>query len=210
MGAAVDIDGPPSNGRIIVKLPEVPDRDRLRKALTEPAHLDLYAVLSPPNPLPVEMYDTKEDALETVKSNLEKNQRALPYDQGITRASGGSNQEMKRKWVLVETPAIVDGKDLSQATVFEMPNKTEEYGVRFSLKPEGAKKLAAWTGTHINSYLAVALNDEVKSVAFIKGQLTDQGELTGRFNKQNAEDLAGALVTGALPAQLKIVDVRDY
>jgi preprotein translocase subunit SecD len=54
----------------------------------------------------------------------------------------------------------------------------------------------------------VVLNDEVKSIAFIKSRITDQGTISGRFTKQSAEDLALVLRSGALPAPVKIASER--
>ena len=62
---------------------------------------------------------------------------------------------------------------------------------------------------NINQYLGVVLNDEVKSIAFIRSRISDQGEISGRFTKQSAEDLALILRSGALPAPLKIIEVAD-
>lgn len=39
-----------------------------------------------------------------------------------------------------------------------------------------------------------------------KSRIFDQGEISGRFTKQAAEDLALILRSGALPAPVKIVD----
>ncbi|MGI9167564.1 MAG: SecDF P1 head subdomain-containing protein [Pyrinomonadaceae bacterium] len=39
----------------------------------------------------------------------------------------------------------------------------------------------------------------------MKSQISDQGEIGGRFTKQSAEDLAHTLNSGALPAPIKIV-----
>jgi preprotein translocase subunit SecD len=50
------------------------------------------------------------------------------------------------------------------------------------------------------------LNGEVKTIAYIRTQILDQGEITGRFTKQSAEDLALVLRSGALPAPVKIVE----
>jgi preprotein translocase subunit SecD len=50
--------------------------------------------------------------------------------------------------------------------------------------------------------MGVVLNDEVKSIAYIKSQISDQGEISGRFTKQSADDLALTLRSGALPRQL--------
>src|SRR4029450_12314245 len=49
---------------------------------------------------------------------------------------------------------------------------------------------------------------EVKSIAFIKGQIFDQGEISGRFTKQSADDLALTLRSGALPAPIEYMEER--
>jgi len=54
----------------------------------------------------------------------------------------------------------------------------------------------------------VVLNSEVKSIAFIKSQITDSGEIEGRFTKQSAEDLALTLRSGALPAPIQYQEER--
>jgi preprotein translocase subunit SecD len=54
----------------------------------------------------------------------------------------------------------------------------------------------------------VVLNDEVKSIAYIKSQITDSGEISGRFTKQSADDLALTLRSGALPARIVYQEER--
>jgi len=54
----------------------------------------------------------------------------------------------------------------------------------------------------------VVLNGEVKSIAFIKSQIFDSGQITGRFSKQSAEDLALTLRSGALPAPIEYLEER--
>ena len=46
--------------------------------------------------------------------------------------------------------------------------------------------------------MGVVLNDQVKSIAFIKSQIFDSGQISGRFTKQSADDLALTLRSGAL------------
>jgi preprotein translocase subunit SecD len=52
----------------------------------------------------------------------------------------------------------------------------------------------------------VLLNNEVKSIAFIKSQIFDTGMINGNFTKQAAEDLAYVLTSGPLPAPVKIIE----
>ena len=79
----------------------------------------------------------------------------------------------------------------------------DDYQIQFSLKKNGADKFGAWTGSNINEYMGVSLNEEIKSIAYIKSQIYDQGQITGRFTQQSAEDLALTLRSGALPAPIE-------
>jgi len=118
------------------------------------------------------------------------------------------NAAPPKKWVVVESPAIIDGAELRTATANPARAGGEEYDINFALKKSGADKFGAWTGANINEYMGVVLNDEVKSIAFIKGQIFDQGEITGSFSKQSSEDLALTLRSGALPAAIEYTEER--
>jgi preprotein translocase subunit SecD len=121
-----------------------------------------------------------------------------------------TNPEQKpKRWVVVELPAIIDGSELRNANA--IPTRaggTEDYEINFALKKSGADKFGAWTGAHTNEYMGVVLNGEVKSIAYIKSQIFDQGQITGRFTKQSAEDLALTLRSGALPAPIEYLEER--
>jgi preprotein translocase subunit SecD len=205
----VQAQGPPANARIRVSLPEVPDRERVKKIITSRGNLQLAAVVSPPNPAPVQIYPTREDAAATLRDKVYVLRLVLPYTERSDQAAADQNSQQAGKqthWVVVESPAIVEGGELRNASAIQSRAVAEDYQIAFSLKPTGAKRLQEWTGTHINDYMAVVLNDEVKSIAFIKSQISDQGAIEGRFTKQSAEDLAQVLNSGPLPARVKIVD----
>src|SRR3989454_430223 len=75
--------------------------------------------------------------------------------------------------------------------------------------PTEAEAIASLnSGANINEYMGVLLDDQVKSIAFIKGQIFDQGQITGRFSKQSADDLALTLRSGALPAPIEYQEER--
>src|SRR6185295_8522133 len=119
------------------------------------------------------------------------------------------NQPRQTRWVVVEMPAIIDGSELRNATAIPTQGgRADDYEINFSLKKSGADKFGAWTGSHINEYMGVVLNGEVKSIAFIKSQIFDQGQITGRFTKNSAEDLALTLKSGALPAAIEYQEER--
>ncbi|MDQ6652889.1 MAG: hypothetical protein M3Y84_09105 [Acidobacteriota bacterium] len=204
--------GTPPNGRILVSLPDVPDRARLTKLITTGGLLELTAVVGPPSPTPAQTYSTSEDAVTSVGRTVPANRRVLPYVEANEPGTGQQSsqaRERPKKWLVVEAPAIVDGSDLLNAVAVPSRASAEDYQIVFSLRPEGADKFGAWTKAHINDYVGVVLNSEVKSIAYIKSQINDQGEISGRFTKQSAEDLALILRSGPLPAPVKIIEVGD-
>lgn len=203
--AQVEVEGTPAKGRIRISLPDVPDRERVKKLLTSPGRLEIAHVISPPSPAPVQLYDTKEAAIASLVKPRD-DRRVLPYSEGSEAAeSRPSEANEGRKWVVVEAPAVIDGSDLRGAFATEGVTGMDVYSIGFSLKPAGAERFSQWTGSHINEYLAVVYNGEVKSLAYIRSQISDQGEISGRFTKQAAEDVALILRSGSLP-EVKIVE----
>jgi preprotein translocase subunit SecD len=202
--------GGPMNGRIVVSLPEVPDRERLKQVILEEGRLELTAVISPPSPVVVRTYKTKQEALASIGERVPGTARVLPYSERAKEATsdpmGNAGQE-PMQWVVVESPAIVSGSDLRTTSAISLGRSSGDYQIAFTLKPEGAEKFGAWTGGHINSYIGVVLNGEVRWIAYIKSPITDRGEINGRFTRQSAEDLTLVLRSGALPVPVRMVEV---
>jgi len=198
-------DGDPGNGRILVNLPALQDPERVKSVISNWGKLELTHVVSPPSPQMVQTFATKQEAIASLGSDsIPENRRVLPYTERDTPGATGQ----PNKWVVVESPPIVDGSELRKATAARSPGGGTEYQIQFSLNKTGADKFGAWTGANINEYLGIVLNDEVKSIAFIKSQIFDEGEISGRFTKQSAGDLALVLNSGALPGRLLYLEER--
>lgn len=199
----IKVEDSQSGDRFLINLPDVADHERLRQVITAGGKLELVHVITPPSPSPVQTYATKEQAIASLGNTriIPPNRRVLPY---VERAGLST---APTKWVVIESPAIINGGDLRTATAMAgRGNGDDDYEISFSLRAEGAEKFGSWTGANIAEYIGVVLNDEVKSIAFIKSQINDQGVIEGRFTKQAAEDLALVLKSGALPAPIRIVD----
>ena len=190
---------------ISINLPEIRDPERIKQLITARGKLELVHVISPPSPSAAQTYATKTDAVASLNSTgpIPDNRRVLPYSE---RDDPTGQIQNAKKWVVVESPAIIGGSDLRTADAVR--TQGNNYQISFSLKKDGAEKFGSWTGANVNEYLGVVLNDEVKSIAFIKSQIFDQGEITGRFTKQAAEDLALVLKAGALPAPVTLVEEK--
>ncbi|HSE31811.1 MAG TPA: hypothetical protein VLA93_09540 [Pyrinomonadaceae bacterium] len=201
IGFKVEVVGAPSRGRVQVDLPTVTDRERFKNFIAARGLLQLVHVVSEASPAPVQSYKTEAEAKSTIAPAQDR--KVLPYT-----VSPRPSADNEVRWVVVEHPPIVDGRDVRNASPLPMRGD-DVYEIMFTLKPEAAKKFGAWTVANINQYLGVVLNDEVKSIAFIKGQIFDNGMINGHFTKQAAEDLAQILMSGPLPAAVKIVEEGD-
>jgi preprotein translocase subunit SecD len=202
--------GAQTSHQILLQMPGVQDPERVKEILKGESRLELVHVVSPPNPAPAATYATEQEAIASLNSGgtVPPNRRVLPYAERGERTADPSQQPQKR-WVVVELPAIIDGSELRNATAIPAQGgRADDYEINFSLKKSGADKFGAWTGSHINEYMGVVLNDEVKSVAFIRSQIFDSGQITGRFTKNSAEDLALTLRSGALPAPIEYLEER--
>jgi preprotein translocase subunit SecD len=206
--------GGQNSHEILLQMPGISDPEHVKQLLAGQSHLELVHVISPPSPNPAQTYFSKEEAIASLNSsgNIPANRRVLPYteraDLSSTDANANPNAPKPQKWAVVESPAIIDGIDLRTAQAIPERAGGDKYQITFSLKKNGADKFGAWTGANINEYMGVVLNDEVKSIAFIKSQIFDQGEITGNFTKEQGEDLALTLRSGALPAPIEYSEER--
>jgi preprotein translocase subunit SecD len=205
--------GAQSSHQILLQMPGVQDPERVKDILKGESRLELVHVVGPPSPSPAATYSTEAEAIASLSSGgaVPPNRKVLPYTERMELSADKSNptQQKPKQWVVVETPAIIDGSELRNATaVSTRGGRSDDFEINFSLKKGGADKFGAWTGAHINEYMGVVLNGEVKSIAYIKSQIYDSGQITGRFTKQSAEDLALTLRSGALPAPIEYLEER--
>jgi len=205
--------GGQNSHEILLQMPGISDPEHVKQLLGQQSHLELVHIISPPSPSPSQTYMSREEAMASLNSggNVPANRRVLPYrereDLTLTPEQS-ANAPKPQRWVIVESPAIIDGIDLRTAQAVQDRAGSDKYQITFSLKKNGADKFGAWTGANINEYMGVVLNDEVKSIAYIKSQIFDQGEISGNFTKEQGDDLALTLRSGALPAPIEYSEER--
>lgn len=200
--------GAESSGQILLQMPGVDDPERVKKLIGDDAQLSLMKVVSAPNPSPAQTYPTEDAARQSLGGAVPSNRKILPYRERDDSATPANPQERPSQFVVVEYPAVVDGSELRDASAVSRTGNEGDYQIAFSLKPAGAAKFGDWTSKNINNYMAVVLNDEVKSIAFIRSRIDDQGEISGTFTKATADDLALTLRSGALPAKIEYQEER--
>jgi preprotein translocase subunit SecD len=200
--------GAESSGQILLQMPGVDDPERIKNLIGAESNLAMMKIVSPPNPSPVQTFPTEEAAKQSLGGTVPPNRRVLPYSERDIDPANANQQPAPKQFVIVEYPAIIDGSELRDASAGQGRAGGSDYEINFSFKPAGAQKFGEWTGKNINNYMAVVLNGEVKSAAFIKSQIFDTGQITGRFTKETADDLALTLRSGALPAQIVYSEER--
>lgn len=201
--------GSDASAQILLQMPGMDDPERIKKILNAESKLTLMKVLGGPSPSPFQRFPTKEAAVQSLGGAIPANRQVMPYAERQP-ASGTTTPEAEpaKEWVIVEYPPVIDGSELRTASAVSQTGNESDYQINFALKPAGAQKFGDWTGRNINNYMGVVLNDEVKSIAYIKSQIFDSGEISGSFLKKDADDLALTLRSGALPAEMEYIEER--
>jgi preprotein translocase subunit SecD len=155
--------GGQNSHQILLQMPGIQDTEHVKLLLAGQSHLELVHIISPPSPAPSQNYATKEEAIASLNSGgaIPANRRVLPYSERAELASQAANPNAAppKKWVVVESPAIIDGAELRSAAANPGRAGGDEYEIDFALKKTGADKFGNWTGANINEYMGVVLTD---------------------------------------------------
>ncbi|HEU4712989.1 MAG TPA: protein translocase subunit SecD [Pyrinomonadaceae bacterium] len=195
--------------QILLQMPGVSDPERVKDILKGQSRLEMVHVVGPQNPAPATTYPTRDLALESLGGTIPPNRNVLPFIERSDSTDKNQAQPPPTQWVVIEVPSIITGDEIRNATASQSQGGSiNDFAINFSLKKSGAEKFGAWTGANINEYMGVVLNGEVRSIAFIKSQIFDDGQISGRFTQAQAEDLALILRSGALPAPIEYLEER--
>jgi preprotein translocase subunit SecD len=168
--------------RILVQVPGLQDPTRLKEILGKTAKLDFRMV---------DMSMPVQQAVETHP----------PPDSEILNGPQGEKY-------LIEKRVLVSGGDLVDAQP-GFDQRTSEPVVNFRFNSSGARKFAEATQQNVGKPFAIVLDNQVVSAPVIREPiLGGQGQISGNFTVQQANDLAILLRAGALPAPLTIVEER--
>jgi preprotein translocase subunit SecD len=201
--------GSSDSGQIQLQMPGVENPERVKDLVGKTSQLQLVKIVSAPNPN-LQTYPTKEAALATIGGKDSDTRKVFPYIERDSASTANQKPQDQKpsKFAVVEFPAVVDGTELRDAAAIQGKAGGTDFQISFSLKPSGAQKFGDWTGKNKENYMGVLLDNEVKSIAYIKSQIFDQGEITGNFKKTEADDLALTLKSGALPADIEYQEER--
>jgi protein-export membrane protein SecD len=83
-----------------------------------------------------------------------------------------------------------------------------QWQIQFELTGPGSDQFFAYTSANVGRPLVIVLDGRVLSAPVINQAISNNGVITGRFSRDEAESLAIQMRYGALPIPLQVVDVR--
>jgi protein-export membrane protein SecD len=108
----------------------------------------------------------------------------------------------------IKKETLVSGESLVDAQP-SFDQRTGEPVVTFRFDATGAKRFGKVTQENVGLPFAIVLDGKVISAPVIREPiLGGSGQISGRFNVQEANDLAVLLRSGALPAKLTVIEER--
>jgi preprotein translocase subunit SecD len=196
-----------SGDRIVVELPGIDDPERAKDVLQDQAVLEWKAVAYPPGVTDFEAWrppPTKEAVIQMFAGTVPPNVELAPE---IYVESNGTRTEI---WWPLQAIAAIVGNDLRSAQ--RGADQMQRNVVDFRLTPEAGKRFLAATRENLHKKMAIVLGSSkgkvVISAPVIQGEISDQGQISGRFDVKSAEDLALKLRSGAIPTAVTIIEER--
>lgn len=120
---------------------------------------------------------------------------------------------------IMEILVVKDIYDVTGAFITQAEPGTDRRGkpnVQFKFNDAGSKLFGILTGSHLPdkktgfSYkLGIILNGKLYSAPSIQSTITDGGEITGSFTKQEVREFAKGLSGGTLPVRLRLLEIKE-
>jgi len=172
------------NDRILVQVPGLQDPTHLKELLGKTAKMEFR------------MVDTSVPPDQAQRGGVPPDSELL------------MSQSSPKVPYVVKKQVLVSGAELTDAQP-GFDQRTNEPIVSFKFNSSGARKFAQATQENVGLPFAIVLDNEVISAPVIREPITGgQGQISGSFTVQAANDLAILMRAGALPAPLKIVEER--
>ena len=172
---------------LLVQVPGVSDLSRVKGLLENRGVLEWYSVIGGP-------YSSPQDAAAGFEGFVPTADKMVP-----TQPSPSG----ERAWYVLEGQPVIRGTDLRDART--ALDSSEQPVTTFNLTAEAAARFQKYTEANIGKRSAIVLDNEILSAPVIEDVIRDSGEIRGARTRQEAEDLALKLRSGALPASIELM-----
>jgi preprotein translocase subunit SecD len=171
---------------LLVQFPGITDSSRIKSLLQRRGVLEWYAVEGGP-------YSSPAEAMAQNGGIVPSNRKLMVTKQSPSRA---------RSWYLLDSQPIIRGTDLRDARV--AADAMEKPVTAFTLNQDAAVRFERYTEANIGRRSAIVLDQEILSAPVIEDVIHDSGQIRGAGSREEAEDLAVNLRSGALPASIEV------
>ncbi len=170
--------------RIVIQAAGESDPDRLKSVIGQTAKLSF------------QMVDDTADPADLAAGRIPPGDEVLPATDGSAAT------------YLVKKRQQITGDMLTNAAqVFDQT--TAKPAVSFRMNGKGSARFADITRLNIGKRFAIVLDKKVISAPVIQGVIPGgNGQITGNFTQESANDLSVLLRAGALPAPMKVEEQR--
>jgi preprotein translocase subunit SecD len=170
--------------RILVQAPGEQNPQRLIDVIGTTAQMDFR------------MVDTTVPPDQALKGPVPPDSEVLPSSESPDRPY------VIKKQVLVSGDQLIDAQP-------SFDQRNGQPVVSFKFNTVGSRKFAQATTENVKQPFAIVLDNKVISAPVIQEPITGgQGQISGNFTVQQANDLAILLRAGALPAKLTVIEQR--
>lgn len=193
--------------QIYIEIPGAADPDVVYRFLRGKGSLNFHIV--------------DDEATASLVRHLEENPAALGIDlqpkdpdlleagrvvRGFYKKDQYGTDQLVSYLVIEEEPGL-GGEHIQNATVGSDPI-TGRPVINFTLDREGGEIFYQLTSANVGSTLAIVLDERVKAGATIREAIRESVQMSG-FDRQEANDLALTLRTGALPIDLLVDNQQE-
>ncbi len=224
------------NRRVLIQMPGVKDAARAEDLVGQPAQLKFHLVEGSDGTRKVLdsidralagklwqrlthneekgkfRFSLAEEDMDTVRKLLEQERDLWPPGQIF--AFGTSPPPIERNRVvalyLMKEQEEMTGEELTNASALsDTESIAGGYQVNLQFKTRGGEQFGRLTEAHVGEQLGAVIDNRVKSAPVINEAIYGgSAKISGRFTFEEAQDLAIALRSGALPVPLRKVEER--
>lgn len=176
---------------IVVQLPPCKNPDRVVNLISYPAILTFKLV-------------EEEHSSEEIRKSVPKGNEVLTM-----KTWDRDTDELITKPIVVKQQPVLSGDFVKYVSVGEAESSDggKDIYVTLEFNAEGAKTFEKITTENIGRRLAIAVDNTVYSVPFIREKISGgRASITGGFTADEAQSLAIVLRVGSFPVQVKVVE----
>jgi len=186
--AVVQVQGA---NRLIVELPGVNNPDQAVETLRSTGQLEFID--------PEGMQMAKDMVLNT--TNRPTAAKDLQATAAVSTTQSLSNPYPDKVFKTVMTGDILRSAIATQ-------DQYNQWQINFELTGDGSTQFGKYTQEHIGKQLVIVLDGRVLSAPSINAVITNNGQISGSFTRDEAESLAVQMRYGSLPVPLEVIDKR--